>query len=103
MKETLLEIAEWVSVKSAPNEHRKYSRCPICRNAWWDKEERHNLDCFVPRLQNAAELAQQQLTQQDSEPSKILQHLENAKKLCAEGLSECAISTIDKAAKLLPY
>jgi hypothetical protein len=60
MEETLLEVAEWVAEKSVPNDHRKYYQCPICRCSWWENKERHNLDCFVPRLKKSVELAQQE-------------------------------------------
>lgn len=36
-----------------------------------------------------------------SKPYNVLRHLKNAKILCNEGLSECAISSINQAIKIL--
>lgn len=60
----------------------------------------------VPATPNSEDSCTQSTVTQHSKAgsegsTKILQHLINAKKLCAEGLSECAISSIDQAAKLL--
>lgn len=53
--ETLLEILEWVSKRSAPNESYKYSRCVVCNHAWWGDDEAHYFDCWVPRAKKAAD------------------------------------------------
>ena len=46
------EILEWVNENTRPNNRYKYSRCVICRNAWWDNQEQHSYDCWVPRLKS---------------------------------------------------
>ena len=50
-QDMLNDIADWVAKKSEPNQSYAYSRCVICDCAWWGGEERHNLNCWVPRLQ----------------------------------------------------
>jgi len=45
-----LRIEEWIIKQSSPNQSHKYSRCIICNLPWWDNDERHNFDCFVPNL-----------------------------------------------------
>lgn len=56
--ETTFEILAWYVSKSEPNTRRVYYECPIC-HATWHKDglfgvERHNLDCWIPRLQGEA-------------------------------------------------
>ena len=46
----LREILNWVDQQARPNSRRRYSRCPICDLSWWGTRERHQRDCFVPRL-----------------------------------------------------
>jgi hypothetical protein len=58
------EILEWVNENTRPNNRYKYSRCVICRNAWWDDHEQHSYDCWVPRLKN--KVHEQALSSQDS-------------------------------------
>lgn len=53
--EVLFDILKWVNERSAPNQSRKYSRCPVCESAWWDNKEQHRFDCWVPRAKRAAE------------------------------------------------
>jgi hypothetical protein len=60
----LNEILEWVNENSRPNNRYKYSRCVICRNAWWDNQEQHSYDCWVPRLKS--EVREQAVTSPDS-------------------------------------
>lgn len=50
MSEIVSEVLDWVEKRSAPNSSYKYSRCVVCGHAWWDNNEQHNFDCWVPRL-----------------------------------------------------
>ena len=43
-------IKQWLSLQSRPNRLRRYSRCPICDQAWWDDKEQHQFTCWVPIL-----------------------------------------------------
>ena len=49
----LADVLVWVNESTAPNSSRKYSRCVICNNTWWDDKEEHNLKCWVRRLKQA--------------------------------------------------
>jgi hypothetical protein len=62
MREALLAVYEWVVGACAPNERRRYSRCPICDATWWDDNEQHNPRCWVPQLKSAAQSAPAQAT-----------------------------------------
>ena len=44
------EVLAWVVANTAPNDKRRYSRCPICHQAWWDDKVMHLAECWVPRL-----------------------------------------------------
>jgi hypothetical protein len=61
MEEVLLEILEWYKQRASPNSSRAYHCCPICNHTWWGKQtpdwvgEQHEFNCFVPRLQRAAQ------------------------------------------------
>jgi hypothetical protein len=50
--ELLQEILEWYQKVSAPNSQYAYHRCHVCDATWWGDAERHNLDCWIPRLQH---------------------------------------------------
>lgn len=49
LKDVIAEIFTWIDDRTKPNEHRRYSRCPICEQAWWDNNEQHH-NCWVPGL-----------------------------------------------------
>ena len=51
-KEMFREILEWVKQRTQPSDMRRYLRCPVCGSSWWGDDERHNLICWVPRLQS---------------------------------------------------
>jgi hypothetical protein len=63
--ETAFGILGWYIKLSEPNASRIYYRCPVC-NATWHKGgglfgyERHNLDCWIPRLQGEVKAAKEQ-------------------------------------------
>lgn len=71
--EMLLEILEWVNKYSAPNSDYKYSRCVVCSQAWWDEKEVHKLNCWVPRLKQAAEHSLHSDTVESVASTSILQ------------------------------
>ena len=50
------EIEQWLNEKTAPNGHRKYSRCPVCRQTWQDDNEQHSFVCWVPRFRHILSL-----------------------------------------------
>ena len=59
--ETAFEVLAWYVSRSEPNTSRVYYECPIC-HATWHKDglfgvERHNLDCWIPRLQGEVKAA----------------------------------------------
>lgn len=61
MKTLLEEIEQWYNTEIRPRKRISqyaYSVCPVCHASWGrqiNKEEMHNRDCWIPRLQ--AELA----------------------------------------------
>ena len=63
MEEMLDNVFKWYREHSEPNEKYRYSRCPVCLQAWWDDKEIHGQDCWIPefkeaRLQNQASAQQ---------------------------------------------
>ena len=55
MEEILKIVLHWVRRNSAPNYQYKYSRCIVCNCTWWEDEDRHELLCWVPRLESVVE------------------------------------------------
>jgi len=59
-EELLAEVLDWYKSRSAPSDTYKYSRCPICRQTWWDGKEKHNFGCWIPRLESLAKIEEKQ-------------------------------------------